>query len=143
MKEKLGLPIGIIGSGTSNDFATYLDLDTEAYFDRIAKGVTKRIDLGKAGDEYFINVASAGMATAIAHEVDVRLKNAIGKLAYYIHGISSLPRFKAMNLHIKEFYGENDHHVCEAMFKAFAKALDAASCLDERINGVLSTKGTI
>ena len=77
MKEKLGLPIGIIGSGTSNDFATYLDLDTEAYFDRIAKGVTKSIDLGKAGDEYFINVASAGMATAIAHEVDVRLKNAI------------------------------------------------------------------
>lgn len=48
-----------------------------------------------------------------------------------------------MNLHIKEFYGENDHHVAEAMFKAFAKALDAATIADERISGVLSTKGTI
>lgn len=48
-----------------------------------------------------------------------------------------------MNLHIKEFYGENDHHVAEAMFKAFAKALDAATMPDERISGVLSTKGTI
>ena len=49
----------------------------------------------------------------------------------------------AMNLHLKEFYGENDHHVIEAMFKAFAKALDAAVGIDERITGVLSTKGTI
>lgn len=48
-----------------------------------------------------------------------------------------------MNLHIREFYGENDHHVAEAMFKAFAKALDMATQLDERISGVLSTKGTI
>lgn len=48
-----------------------------------------------------------------------------------------------MNLHIKEFYGENDHHVAEAMFKAFAKALDAATVIDGRISGVLSTKGTI
>lgn len=48
-----------------------------------------------------------------------------------------------MNLHIREFYGENDHHVAEAMFKAFAKALDMATQFDERISGVLSTKGTI
>lgn len=48
-----------------------------------------------------------------------------------------------MNLHIKEFYGENDHHVAEAMFKAFAKALDEAALIDQRISGVLSTKGTI
>lgn len=48
-----------------------------------------------------------------------------------------------MNLHIKEFYGENDHHVAEAMFKAFSKALDEAVAKDERISGVLSTKGMI
>lgn len=48
-----------------------------------------------------------------------------------------------MNLHIKIMYGENDHHKCEAIFKAFAKALDAATMYDERITGVLSTKGTI
>lgn len=110
VKEKLDLPVGIIGSGTSNDFATYLQLDTEAdgYFSRIAEGVTRKVDLGKVGDDYFINVASAGMATSIAHEVDVRLKNAIGKLAYYIHGISSLPKFRPLNLHIKTSEEEFD-----------------------------------
>ena len=49
----------------------------------------------------------------------------------------------AMNLHLKVLYGENDHHKLEAMFKAFAKALDAASRPDPRIEGVLSTKGTL
>ena len=48
-----------------------------------------------------------------------------------------------MNLHLKVLYGENDHHKLEAMFKAFAKALDAATQKDERIQGVLSTKGTL
>ncbi|MFR8548326.1 MAG: imidazoleglycerol-phosphate dehydratase HisB [Lachnospiraceae bacterium] len=49
----------------------------------------------------------------------------------------------AMNLHFKLFDGGNSHHMAEAMFKAFAKALDEAVCLDPRICGVLSTKGTI
>ena len=48
-----------------------------------------------------------------------------------------------MNLHLKILYGENDHHKLEAMFKAFAKALDAATRTDARITGVLSTKGTL
>lgn len=48
-----------------------------------------------------------------------------------------------MNLHIKVMYGDNDHHIMEAMFKAFAKALDMATQVDDRIDGVLSTKGTI
>lgn len=48
-----------------------------------------------------------------------------------------------MNLHIKVLYGDNDHHIMEAMFKAFAKALDAATQYDERIHDVLSTKGTL
>ena len=48
-----------------------------------------------------------------------------------------------MNLHLKILYGENDHHKLEAMFKAFAKVLDAATRTDARITGVLSTKGTL
>lgn len=48
-----------------------------------------------------------------------------------------------MNLHIKKLYGENDHHIAEAVFKAFAKALDEASGLDPRISSVLSTKGSL
>ena len=48
-----------------------------------------------------------------------------------------------MNLHIKVISGENSHHIAEAMFKSFGKALDMAVSFDERINDVLSTKGTL
>lgn len=48
-----------------------------------------------------------------------------------------------MNLHLKVMYGTNNHHMIEGLFKAFAKALDQASMFDDRIQGVLSTKGTI
>ncbi len=48
-----------------------------------------------------------------------------------------------MNLHIKMLSGINSHHMAEAMFKAFGKALDMATQLDERITDVLSTKGAL
>lgn len=48
-----------------------------------------------------------------------------------------------MNLHIKVLDGTNNHHIMEAMFKAFAKALDEATQEDPRIKGVLSTKGSL
>lgn len=48
-----------------------------------------------------------------------------------------------MNLHFKVLSGSNNHHIVEAMFKAFAKALDSATMFDERIVGVLSTKETL
>lgn len=48
-----------------------------------------------------------------------------------------------MNLHIRLLAGQNDHHKIEAIFKAFGKALDQAVSMDERISGVLSTKGSL
>lgn len=48
-----------------------------------------------------------------------------------------------MNLHIKMISGENAHHMIEAMFKAFGKALDEAVSRDPRVQGVLSTKGSL
>lgn len=48
-----------------------------------------------------------------------------------------------MNLHIKLLDGINAHHMIEAIFKAFAKALDGAVRYDSRINDVLSTKGSL
>ena len=48
-----------------------------------------------------------------------------------------------MNIHIKMLNGVNAHHMTEAIFKAFAKALDQATSFDDRIEGVASTKGVI
>nr|WP_296456932.1 imidazoleglycerol-phosphate dehydratase HisB [uncultured Acetatifactor sp.] len=48
-----------------------------------------------------------------------------------------------MNLHLKVLDGTNAHHMIEAMFKAFAKALDGATGMEPRVSDVLSTKGTL
>ena len=48
-----------------------------------------------------------------------------------------------MNLHVHQFYGDNGHHLVEAAFKAFGRALDAATRVDERVSGVPSTKGVL
>ena len=47
------------------------------------------------------------------------------------------------NLHVEVFYGSNQHHIIEAVFKSAARALSQAVRLDDRISGVMSTKGTL
>lgn len=103
VREKLDVPLALLGSGTSNDFATYLGLggEMDSYIERILAHKTMFVDLGCIGEEYFINVASAGVMTNIAHEVDVRLKNTLGKMAYYLKGISELPKFRSVKFSIE------------------------------------------
>jgi imidazoleglycerol-phosphate dehydratase len=48
-----------------------------------------------------------------------------------------------MNLHINVQYGDNDHHILESVFKSLGRAMDMASSFDERVGGVLSTKGKL
>ena len=48
-----------------------------------------------------------------------------------------------LNLHVSVPYGENSHHICEAIFKAVARALRAACAIDPREKGVPSTKGVL
>ena len=66
------------------------------------------------------------------------LDTAMTKGFFYASSYSSL-----MNFHFKMLAGENDHHIIECAFKSFAKSLDAATMVDERITSVLSTKGTL
>lgn len=103
LKENLDVPVGIIPSGTSNDFASHLGIDAkfDEYINSIITGKTQYVDVGSIGDEYFINVISAGMMTGVAHEVDTRLKNTFGKLAYYFRGLGELPRFRGLDFTIE------------------------------------------
>jgi imidazoleglycerol-phosphate dehydratase len=48
-----------------------------------------------------------------------------------------------MTLHVNLVYGSNDHHIAEAIFKAFARALKAAIAIDPRVAGTPSTKGVL
>ena len=59
------------------------------------------------------------------------------------HLFESLAIHARMNLHAHVLYGRNDHHKAEALFKALARALDAAVQIDPRRQGVPSTKGTL
>ena len=48
-----------------------------------------------------------------------------------------------INMHIKIMAGKNNHHMIEAIYKAFGRALDIATTLDPRVEGVPSTKGIL
>jgi imidazoleglycerol-phosphate dehydratase len=48
-----------------------------------------------------------------------------------------------MNLHVNVFYGENEHHIVESIYKAAGRALDQATSYDQRIKGIRSSKGTL
>ncbi len=47
-----------------------------------------------------------------------------------------------LNLHINADYGENEHHILESIFKALGRALNKATCIDDKISGILSSKGS-
>ena len=76
-------------------------------------------------DAAFSSPACGGMDTQMARE--------------FFYAVSYAA---AMDLHLRVLYGENDHHKLEALFKAFARALDAATRRDARVAGIPSTKGS-
>ena len=92
--------------------------------------VMSAIDL--CGRPYF--VMDADFASPMVGSFDTQLVNEF----FYSVSYSAM-----MNLHLRVITGSNDHHKIEAMFKAFAKALDEASSYYPRISDVLSTKGTL
>lgn len=95
--------IGLLPYGTSNDFADYLGLKTDpAYlFTCLENHKIRRVDVGKAGHRCFINVFSAGHLTRTSHQVDRTYKDHLGMLAYYIHGMNSLPKIAPFHLRLQ------------------------------------------
>jgi YegS/Rv2252/BmrU family lipid kinase len=102
VNNNIDIPLGIIPSGTANDFAYYLGLpsDIDECLDVFSKWDIEDIDIGKANDKCFINVCGAGLFTNGSLEFDPELKNTLGKLAYYITGLGQIPKFKPFPLRI-------------------------------------------
>ncbi|ART74970.1 diacylglycerol kinase [Sutcliffiella horikoshii] len=105
--------LGIIPVGTTNDFARALDLprdDILACVDVIAEGVPMPVDIGKANEQYFMNIAGGGKMTELSYEVPIKMKTMLGQLAYYLKGIEMLPSIRPTNVTIeydgKIFEGE-------------------------------------
>ncbi|MGM0501181.1 MAG: YegS/Rv2252/BmrU family lipid kinase, partial [Bacillota bacterium] len=104
MKYNIDLPLGVLPAGTANDFACHLNIpnDIGQALDVITEENIRAIDLGQVNDRYFVNVCAAGLLANVSHQIDINLKNTLGKLAYYIKGIEQLPKFEALPLRISE-----------------------------------------
>lgn len=66
-----------------------------------------------------------------------------GQTVLYKEFFRAIANRSGMNLHVNMHYGDNDHHVIESVFKAFARSLDQATAVDERVARVLSSKGVL
>lgn len=92
--------------------------------------VTAVVDLsGRPYLAYNLKIKQARVGTfdtELVHDFFLALTNQVG-----------------MNLHLNQVQGRNPHHIIEASFKAFARALDTAKQVDPRVEGVPSTKGTL
>lgn len=96
-------PLGIFPLGTTNDFARAMGISKrwEDYCDLVIENKTRPIDIGKANDRYFINIAGGGSLTELTYEVPSRLKTMIGQLAYYMKGIEKMVSLSPQELIIR------------------------------------------
>ncbi|MGF7047609.1 diacylglycerol kinase (ATP) [Paenibacillus sp. DS2015] len=112
MAEKDNLPpLGLFPLGTTNDFARGLGISKnwEEYCDVIIRQETRPIDIGKANDRYFINIAGGGTLTELTYDVPSKLKTLIGQLAYYLKGIEKMVSLSPQELIIKANGQERIH----------------------------------
>lgn len=96
-------PLGILPLGTTNDFARALGIPKhwEYAIDLITQQYTVPIDLGRANQRYFINIAGGGSLTELTYEVPSKLKTMIGQLAYYMKGLEKMTRLRPTELKLQ------------------------------------------
>ncbi len=99
--------LGIIPSGTANDFASFLKIpkDVQEAGKIIVNGNKIPIDIACVNGKYFINVLAIGAFAHISQSVDKVLKHSVGKLAYYVKGVEQFPNFKPVKLRITNSQG--------------------------------------
>lgn len=96
--------MAIIPGGTTNDYARALKIPRDnirAAAEVILKNQTIKMDIGKAADLYFINIAAGGHLTELTYDVPSELKSVFGYLAYLAKGAELLPRIKPIKMHLK------------------------------------------
>ncbi len=101
-RRSLDIPLGIIPSGTANDFAGALGMSSDPLeaARQIAGGVVERVDCGRVNDLYFINVLSFGLFTTTSQHTSDRSKHRIGRLAYIVEGVKEFRSMHAVPLEV-------------------------------------------
>jgi len=96
--------VAIIPAGTTNDYARALKIPRDDVVEAakvILKGQKLPVDIGQAGDKYFINIAGGGSMTELTYEVPSAYKSILGYLAYLVKGAEMLPRISPIDMHIE------------------------------------------
>lgn len=103
--------MAVIPAGTTNDYARALKIprdNIKAAAEVIRSNQTVKMDIGRADESYFINIAAGGYLTELTYEVPSELKSVFGYLAYLAKGAEMLPRVKPIKMHLKYDDGQYD-----------------------------------
>jgi YegS/Rv2252/BmrU family lipid kinase len=102
--------LGALPLGTGNQFARDLGIaaDVETACDVIANGVAAHVDLGIAGNDYFLNVATVGLTTRIAEELTVDAKRRFGRLVYAVALLRALRRVRPFHVRLTLPHGVHE-----------------------------------
>jgi YegS/Rv2252/BmrU family lipid kinase len=105
--------LGLLPLGTANDFARTLDIpeDIEGACHTIAKGKVVDVDLGLAGENYYVNVASVGLGVEAAQALSPWLKRSTGPLAYPVAAVRAFLRHKPFSARLT--FPDGDHEPVE------------------------------
>lgn len=118
MELGLDIPVGYLPMGSTNDFAHSMNIPTNVFeaVEAIINGEPKPVDIGQFGNENFIYVAGFGNFTAISYSANQKLKNVLGKNAYYLQAVKEFFRMKPFHARVEadgEFF-EGDYFYGEA-----------------------------
>jgi YegS/Rv2252/BmrU family lipid kinase len=102
IKSGVDVPVGYIPAGSTNDFATSLQIPTDMLeaAKEIVEGEAFRFDIGQFCDRYFVYIASFGVFTKTSYETPQELKNVLGHAAYVLSGIQEVAQLKPRKLSI-------------------------------------------
>jgi diacylglycerol kinase (ATP) len=117
MRSEIDIPVAIYNSGTVNDFATINHLPSSpADFARMLEDPEfVRVDCGKAGDSYFMNVLAGGSFADVVYNVQPDLKTALGPVAYWISAMKDIPSLNSSQ-HITIHNGDETIETDAVMF---------------------------
>ncbi len=105
LKNKIDIPIGLIPSGTANDFARCLNIskDVNKCVDIIIKGNVKKVDVGLVNNnQYFLSTFGGGMFAGVSFDPSIiELKKKFGPFAYYLKGLTEMMNVRSFPLKIK------------------------------------------
>src|ERR671916_1292336 len=105
--------LGLLPLGTANDFARTLRIpdDVEGACDAIANGKVVDVDLGLAGSNYYVNVASAGLSVGVTQALSPWMKKRVGPLAYSMAAVKAFLNHEPFSARLT--FPEGDHEPVE------------------------------